>query len=556
MLLGTSVGAGESPSPLLSAMEQEVNRARPAFAARTPGMYYLACGVTETESVNVGAEFGALTVDQYDRRRELDTDARCGSYERDNTHPLPGQSWDYGWSSRGIPLEDAALPIRMALWRDFESSYRRSAERFSQVQALDITKAALRDKSDDFSREKSETFVGPLHNVKVDRAVWREKVKRYTLPLRGHPDIYAASAFLRAVATTRFFVNSEGARLQFSRVGYYLSVSLVSRSTDGMDLPVYESFFAWEPEGLPSDDRVLQCVSNLTETVEKLRLAPIVEPYSGPAVLQGEAAAVFMHEVLGHRLEGHRQKDEKQSQTFRGMVGKPIMPSFLSILFDPTIAVYKGQPMAGLYPYDEQGVKAQRVTAIEKGVLREFLMSRMPIEGFPKSNGHGRAQPGLAAVSRQSNMIIESSEARPAVKIRDMLKEECVRQGKPYGLLFAKVEGGFTMTGRVIPNAYNVRPLVVYRVYTDDRPDELVRGVDIIGTPLAALTKVMAAGDDVNLFNGFCGAESGGIPVGAVSPTLLLRELEVQKKEVSRASAPVLPPPGVPAPSTKEVQHE
>jgi predicted Zn-dependent protease len=238
------------------------------------------------------------------------------------------------------------------------------------------------------------------------------------------------------------------------------------------------------------------------------------------------------------------------------MVGKPIMPSFLSILFDPTIAVYKGQPMAGLYPYDEQGVKAQRVTAIEKGVLREFLMSRMPIEGFPKSNGHGRAQPGLAAVSRQSNMIIESSEARPAVKIRDMLKEECVRQGKPYGLLFAKVEGGFTMTGRVIPNAFNVRPLVVYRVYTDDRPDELVRGVDIIGTPLAALTKVMAAGDDVNLFNGFCGAESGGIPVGAVSPTLLLRELEVQKKEVSRASAPVLPPPGVPAPSTKEVQHE
>ena len=546
--------AGTNGWPLLAAMEMETGRAFKAFQDRSPGLYYLACGITDTESLSIGASFGALTRDSHNHARLLDTDARCGSYARDNTHPLPGYTWDFREERVEAPLDDNPLAIRMALWRAIEAEYRKSAERFAQVQALDITKAALRDKSDDFSRARPETMTEARTTFKADRDAWREKVKRYSLPFRKYPDVYQGSASFSAVAATRTFVNTEGTKLEFSRVSYRLFISVGTRSADGLDLPLYESFFAWKPEDLPSDDQVMACVTNLAELAVRLRVAPLVDPYSGPAILQGEAAAVFMHEVLGHRLEGHRQKDEKESQTFRAMVGKPVMPDFLSVIFDPSLKIYKGLPVSGFYPFDEEGVRGERIVNVQKGILKNFLMSRAPIEGFPNSNGHGRAAPGMSVVSRQSNLLIEPSSTQPAAKLRDLLIEACRKQNKPYGLLFAKVEGGFTTTDRFTPNAFNVLPLVVYRVYTDGRPDELVRGVDIIGTPLTALTKITAAGDDVHVFNGICGAESGGVPVGAVSPSLLLGEIEVQKKEISRASAPVLPPPGTE--SGKEAGHE
>lgn len=529
---------------LIDAVDQEVQRAFQVFEKQTPALYYLSCGVTDVEWLHLGSSFGALTADRLDRSRILDVNARCGSYHRDNTHPLPGHTWnDYRWGSEEMPLDNDPLPIRMALWRAIESEYRKSAERLAQVQALDITKAALRDKSDDFSKGKALHGTEPRALLKADREAWQDKVRRYTLPFRDYPHIYAASATLSAGAGTRTFVDTEGARQQFSQAGYHLHVQVMTRSDDGLDLPLYESFFAWEPSGMPSDERVMSAVTNLAQLAEKLRVAPLVEPYAGPAILQGVAAAVFMHEVLGHRLEGHRQKDEKESQTFRGMVGKSVMADFVSVIFDPTIKSYKGIVLSGAYPYDEEGTMSRRVVAVENGILKSFLMSRSPIENFPESNGHGRAAAGMPVVSRQSNLIVESSRTVPRAKLRELLVEECRKRDKPYGLLFTKVEGGFTMTGRVTPNAFNVMPLVVYRIYTDGRPDELVRGVDIIGTPLTSLTKIIATGDDLSVFNGFCGAESGPVPVGAVSPSILLREIEVQKKKISQASPPVLPAP-------------
>lgn len=546
--------APAADSGLLEALDTETTRAFKAFSDKNPPLYFLACGVTETESLSVGASFGALTMDHYNRSRFLDIDARCGSYQRDNTHPLPGHMVDHSFIQADLPLEDNVLALRMALWNAIEPQVRSASERFAQVKALDITKAALRDKSDDFSKAPSEKMTQAPLAIAVDREAWKEKVKRYTLPLVKHPDIYRGSGSLTAMARTRTFVNSEGSRLQFTRVGYQLMIRVSTRSEDGLDLPLYESAFAWNAKDLPPDGEIMAKVAALAETAVKLRKAPLVDPYSGPAILEGKAAAVFMHEVMGHRLEGHRQKDEKESQTFRGMMDKKVLPEFLSVTFDPTIDRYRGLPMSGFYPFDEEGVRAQKCVCVDKGILRRFLMSRTPIEAIQSSNGHGRAMAGRKAVSRQSNLIVEASQTRPAAELRTVLIEECKKQNKPYGLVFKDVEGGFTMTGRYVPNAFNVSPLVVVRVYTDGRPDELVRGVDIIGTPLTALTKIIAAGDDVSVFNGVCGAESGGVPVGAASPSLLLGEIEVQEKEISRARPPILPPPD--ADSKKEVRHE
>jgi len=170
-------------------------------------------------------------------------------------------------------------------------------------------------------------------------------------------------------------------------------------------------------------------------------------------------------------------------------------------------------------------------------------MSRSPIENFITSNGHGRKQAGYKSVSRQSNLLVQAKKQVPFDSLKTLLREECKKQNKEYGLYFVEISGGFTFTNRTIPNAFNVQPLVVYKIYADGREDELVRGVDLIGTPLTTFNNIVVAANDLGIFNGVCGAESGGVPVSASSPSLFVSTIEVQKKQKSQAKPPLLPSP-------------
>ena len=225
-------------------------------------------------------------------------------------------------------------------------------------------------------------------------------------------------------------------------------------------------------------------------------------------------------------------------------MNKSVLPDFIDVVFDPTIKTMRGNELSGYYVYDDEGVKAQKVDVVTGGIFKNYLMSRAPNENCDKSNGHGRREEGYDAVSRQSNLLVIAQKTMPVTELKDKLREECKKQNLEYGLYFVKVQGGFTFTGRTIPNSFNVLPLLVYKVFTDGRPDEIVRGVDLIGTPLTTFSSIFAAGDDLGVFNGTCGAESGGVPVSAVSPSLLVQKIEVQKKSKSQAKLPILPAPG------------
>jgi predicted Zn-dependent protease len=310
-----------------------------------------------------------------------------------------------------------------------------------------------------------------------------------------------------------------------------------------MDLFTTDSFESQDPTGLPKDDQIVAAVNKVGKALTDLLEAPVVDPFVGPAILSGEAAGVFFHEIFGHRIEGHRQKDETDGQTFTKSVNTRILPDFLSVVFDPTRKNIANVDLNGTYLYDDEGVKGRPVTVVDKGVLKTFLMSRSPIRGFPQSNGHGRRQPGLEVVSRQSNLIVESAKQVSEGQLRRMLVDEMKRQSKPYGFYFQQVTGGYTTTGRTGFQSYKVLPLIVYRVFADGRPDELVRGVDIVGTPLASFARIMATSDKPEVFNGYCGAESGNVPVSAVSPAILISEIEIQKKAKANDRPPLLAPP-------------
>jgi predicted Zn-dependent protease len=204
----------------------------------------------------------------------------------------------------------------------------------------------------------------------------------------------------------------------------------------------------------------------------------------------------------------------------------------------------QGVDLNGYYEFDDEGVRARPVKVVEDGILKTFLLSRSPVGDFEHSNGHGRRQPGLEVVSRQSNLLVISTKQVSDKQLREELIAEVKRQDKPYGLYFEQVSSGYTTTRRQGLQAFTVVPLVVYKVYPDGRPDELIRGVDIVGTPLASFRKILATSDRLEVFNGYCGAESGSVPVSAISPAILVSEIEIEKKQNSQQRPPLLPRPG------------
>jgi TldD protein len=534
------------PAPILSSLKAELDRSLQTLKSQPLPPYFLSYEITDDQAVEIQASFGEITGSTSSHNRQLDIDLRVGDIHLDNTHMIATGFPDFNFFDRfgfiQVPLEDNPEALRSIIWYNTDRKYKAAVEQYTKVKTAVEVAVAPEDKSDDFAREPAETFLQEPLRLSLDSKVWEEKVRKYTAPFAKYGNLYEAHASFTADIETRWYVNSDGSMIQVSQPLFRLMISALSKADDGMELPRYESYSAFSIEGLPDDAAVLKDMDRMIHDLEALRSAPIVDPYTGPAILSGRASGVFYHEIFGHRVEGHRQKSEEEGQTFKKKVGQPVLPANFSVYADPTIRRLGASDLVGAYAYDNEGVKARRVVVVDHGILKNFLMSRSPIEGFPESNGHGRRQQGFAAVARQSNLIVEISNPVSHDELKQMLIAEIKKQKKPFGLYFDDVEGGFTLTGRTIPNAFNVLPIMVYRVFPDGR-EELVRGVDLIGTPLTTFSKMVTGDDHVTTFNGVCGAESGWVPVSASSPAVLVSQIEVQKKQKSQERAPVLPPP-------------
>jgi len=533
-------------SLVLKAMEEELQRSMKGLGdIGNPPPYFISYQITESIRLLVTASYGAIRISSGNQSRVLDVEVRVGDYQFDNTHRLRDR-FGYLPPYRGfafIPIENDPDAIKSALWFETDKKYKEAVQRLVQVEVNKAVKVEEEDESADFSREAPAKFIGPLSDVRVDVPQWEKRLKEYSAMFIPFHDILESQVTLDAEVTNKYFVNSEGSVIQQGNTQWSLSMLARTKAADGMDLFQYKSFDSHSLEGLADEKTVQSTIEQMAKDLLALREAPVIEPYSGPAILAGQAAGVFFHEIFGHRIEGHRQKDESEGQTFTKKVNQPVLPDFISVYDDPTIKKNGGTDLMGFYLYDDEGMKAQRVTVVEKGVLKNFLMSRSPVVGFDKSNGHGRKSVGYEPVARQGNLIIEASKTVSEEKLRELLIQECKKQGKPFGLIFEDISGGFTSTRRGGTQAYAVDPVMVYRVYADRRPDELVRGADLIGTPLISFSKILACGDTVGVFNGGCGAESGWVSVSCVSPGILTGEIEIQKKQKSEERPPILPRP-------------
>lgn len=548
--LGAATPAVAADDILLSAMKKELDRsfAKLKNAGEAP-LYFLGYRVYDTHSIDLSGDYGSLmSGDPESHTRTLDVELRVGSPRNDNTHKVRG-GFHFGSlrfldSGRSLmPLEDDEAAVRTALWEKTDAAFKTAQDNYNEVKTDKDVRVSEEDTSDDFSQEKPVTFIGEPKPFDVDRGVWEARVRKLSALFRNYPNIKQSSVHFSANKTVRYLVTSEGSKIEDEHIQYRVFATADAIADDGMEVWLYDGIEAASIKDLPDDAKLEEMVNRLAKNIEELRVAKVAEPYAGPAILRNRAAGVFFHEIFGHRIEGHRQKDETEGRTFAKKVGMQIMPAFISVYDDPTRERLGNKPLNGYYQYDDEGVPAQKVVLVDRGVLKNFLMGRSPVKGFNNSNGHGRGAPGRAPVARQGNLIVDSTNRMPYEKLRAMLIEELKKQNKPYGLLFDEIAGGFTMTQSYMPQVFKLKPLRVWKVFADGRPDELMRGADLVGTPLASIERIRMAGDDDDTFNGSCGAESGFVPVAAVSPSLLVETIEVERQRKDQEKPPLLPPP-------------
>ncbi len=537
-----------SKGELLDAMEAELNHSVKSFEGMEGApLYYLQYEITDNQGTDISANLGAITtIRQSEKNRSIDVDMRVGTPQLDNTRKL--DEFDYSrlfsrYDRRYFPVEDRSDVIRHHLWKLTNSEWHSAQEKLIKIKSKENINVEREDTSADFTSAPKVEFIDEYTPVMPDTSEWGQIMRRLSSHFIGHEHVLSSSVSLRVDNNEKYIVNTEGSRIYEFSPSVRISVYGATKADDGMEMYLSESYTGRAMSDLPSVEEIEADIEQMIEELSVLKDAPLVEPYSGPAILVNQASAVFFHEIFGHRIEGHRQKDPDFSQTFTKKVGEEILPTFISVYDDPTLKEYNGIPLNGHYKYDDEAVKAERIDIVKDGVLEGFLMSRSPIENFPVSNGHGRRSPGNETCSRMGNTIIESSNQVPFDELRNMLVDKCREEEKPFGLIIETISGGLTQTSRYTAQSFKVQPLKAWRVYTDGRPDELIRGVDIVGTPLTSFGKIMATADDPYVFNGMCGAESGMVPVSAVSPSILVSELEVEKKYKQKDKPPILDAP-------------
>lgn len=513
--------------------------------------YYMNYRLMDNQTRTIRSSMGATNTIEEEKQLLFVPQIRIGSPEFDNFHE----------TQNGVPTSRFAGPPTILLSKDLQNGvdalkeimreevnnrYKFALSSFERAKAKEGVKVENQDKSPDFTMAKAEKYFEPAlkeDKTAMDTKKWEEKLNKYSALFAENKDVIAANITLTYKIWRKYFVSTEGAEIAENRVYVLLSVRGITMADDGMELPLHKSYFAYSLDELPSDEKIIKDIKQMSLKLSQLKVAPLVQPFTGPAILSGSSSGVFFHEIFGHRVEGQKMKSDSDGQTFKNMVGENVLPGSISVYMDPTMKKYQGNALNGYYIFDDQGVRGERVEVVKDGILKTFLMTRTGLDGFPKSNGHSRAEFEYDPTSRQSNLIVETNSYKTDAELRKLLIEEAKKQDKEYGYFFKSVTGGFTQTGRTGANSFNVTPLEVYKIYVDGREDELVRGVDMIGTPLSMFSNIEYAGGEFEIFTGTCGASSGNVPVTAISPSILVNKVELQKKAKPTVTPALLPRP-------------
>lgn len=527
-------------------MRSEARRAIKEIKCRGhPRPFYVSFLVRDERLWDIKASFGGLLVDEHRRKRTCYCDVRVGSYRHDhmqdgglNGDANENESLDYV----DLPFGKHKTGVRHGLWRQAEVRYREAVEAFAVKNSSALTYLDRSRHLPSWQKVPAQEEVCWRALPAVDVEYWRKFVENASSMVCRYPEIKESHVRLEARNRISVFVNTEGSLIIQAKPLWNLSCYLWMLPSNGDALSWTLNKFVADPDELPSARRFRREMREHIETLQAVAASPALRSYSGPVLLDPVPAGLLLHEAFGHRLEGNRMLCEGEGQTFRDSLHQSILPPYLTVEDDPRLESFQGTSLVGHYRYDDEGVPAQTAELVSRGVLNEFLTSRAGIASKHRSNGHGRNECGEQTISRMAvtRVICEDGVSDQILKAR--LIDEVKRQGLPYGIRILSATGGETATESYNFQAFLGEINLAARVYPDGR-EELIRGIDFVGTPLNASRMIMAAGDRYEVDNAYCGAESGWVPVSTITPSLLVSHLELQAKAGTPYSPPCYPIP-------------
>jgi hypothetical protein len=514
------------------AVQAELGRAKRELKDEGyPGIYHAALNVWDVEDWDRWSAMGSARAESRLKERIVQADVRVGSAALDN-HPLAPRQ-DY----QGIPvsLADDEFALRHALWRVLDASYKNATADYLRKQERLVAQGKAEYDTDDLAPEPPSVSTG-TRPPSWDLERLGQLEDALSEPFRRDPSLLSAESHvsLRRLWSRRR--DTDGTSVDKDDDVAHLEIEASALSPDGLRETVAQDWSARSPEALPSEAEVRRAGRELLADLQEVRVAATTSPFSAPALIDPSVSVALVY-ALGQRLSGEEQRNPGGAQTYRGRLGQKIVADTLTLVDDPRQTSYKGKPLFGHYDFDDEGVPARRVTLIERGVLSGFLLSRYPVKGFPRSNGHGRASVGQIPGGTPGILLLSTSDPQPVEKLTARLREECRRQGKAYGLWIRDLRAIVQQSGG--SGQGSIRLLArVELVPADGGKNLRVRDLDVVGTPLVMAESVLAAGDDAE-------ADEANFvaPASVIAPSLLLSEVELQRSETKPEKSPILPPP-------------
>ncbi len=451
-----------------------------------------------------------------------------------------------GSASFGLPRDFDKYSSLLRIWESINEGFWECVDDFGSRNLSAIGSKNQREKYAFFSKEGANQFIGSEHKIDVDLPKLEDMLKQVSRNIIDK-SLFKSEISFKVKREGKYLVNSEGSRLFFDYMRYSVCIDLESVDLErGIILPHSKVFYALNSNQLPTYETLMAAGEQVKKELADIIKSPIQKNGSFPVIMDSENHGVLWHEVIGHALEGHRMQDDEnnifgsKSCIFLGKIGQKVAPDFISIEDDPTIA-----NRDGFYPYDDEGVLAQKVCLIENGILRNYLHSRASAAFFKtSSNGHARSSAGNDPVARMSNLVIHSSNEVPFEQLKENLIKECERQKEPYGLLFSGASGGLTLPEEAQFQTY---PSKIFRVYRDGKMEQ-VRGIYVVGTPYNIMKNIIQTSNAYSSFRGECGAESGWVPSEEVAPDALVKSVEVNRipdESYSQLRDAVIPRPEI-----------
>lgn len=522
--------AAAAGDPLLEALLVELDRSKAQLKMdQVQPPYYIEYRVHDVSEYIAEAAFGASREEQRMHARVLRVVVRLGDYKQDSFF----QQGTGG--TQILPLDDDPVALRFQIWLATDEAYKAAGEAFAEKQAFMKQFAADPNPVDDFARASAVSSVGPLSEMKFDPATWKKTLEDVTDLYRHYPDVQSVSASTRFSLVNEYFVNSEGTVTRDSHATYTVTLNGSTQALDGMRLARSPYWTEARIEALPNHDALLAETKKMLETLLALRNAPIVEEeYRGPVLFSADAATDMFSGLIGANILGRKPQPGRPNRTtgaFATSYKSRVLPAFLTVFDDPAAKQFRGKDLVGHYDVDSEGIKAQTVTVIDKGLLANYLVSRQPIRDFPASNGHGRAAPGSFPQPAIANLFIRPDQPQSPSALKRQMLEMVRKQGKPYGYRVDTLGPGNS-------------PRLLYRVWEKDGREELVRGAVFSELDVRSLrNNLIAAGDDSLVSNRLAGE-----PSTIISPSVLFDELEVKRADQSKDKLPDYPPPPIASP--------